>query len=69
MSSIYPKIHLTDSRFNYTSSAKTDISETFDRVRQELKFSELLSNQRKPLVTPTLNPNGFVLSEDWFHLD
>jgi hypothetical protein len=68
MKSIYPQIHLTDHRFKYTSSAKTDISVTFERVKQDLKFSELISNQRKPLVSPPLNPNGFVLSADWFDL-
>ena len=68
MSSLYPEIHLTDHRFNYTSSAKTDISQTFERVKQDLKFSELINNQRKPLVSPPLNPNGFVLSADWFDL-
>ena len=68
MSSLYPQIHLTDPRFNYTSSAKTDISQTFERVKQDLKFSEFISNQREPLVSPLLNPNGFVLSADWFDL-
>jgi hypothetical protein len=68
MKTLHPQIHLTDPRFNYISSAKTDISLTFERIRQELKFSEFISNQREPLVSPPLNPNGFVLPAEWFDL-
>lgn len=69
MSTLYPKIHLTNPLFKYTSAAKTDISLTFERVRQDLKFSEALKSQREPLVTPTLPQNGFVLSAQWLELE
>jgi hypothetical protein len=71
-----PKIPLTDSRFNYVSSAKTDIRDTFRRVRAELsggqdKNKPLVSHGEKSLkepLVPILNPEGFVLSEEWFSL-
>lgn len=68
MRTLHPQIHLTDSRFNYISSAKTDISLTFERIRQDLKFSEALQSQKKPLVSLPLNPEGFVLPAEWFDL-
>jgi hypothetical protein len=63
MKTLYPQLRLTDPNFNYVSSAKTDIRETFR------KFSALENNQREPLVTPTLNPGGFVLSAEWFEME
>ena len=45
----------------YTPSALTNIRETFDRIRQEI-------DNQKPLVA-TLNPEGFVLSAQWFEIE
>jgi|APCry1669191515_1035360.scaffolds.fasta_scaffold79756_1 hypothetical protein len=45
----------------YTPSALTNIRETFDRIRQEIE-------NQKPLVA-TLNPEGFVLSAQWFEIE
>jgi len=63
MKTLYPQLRLTDPSFKYTNSAQTDINETFRRFstpqNQELK---------EPLVTPTLNPEGFVLSAEWFEI-
>ena len=61
--------NILDPKFKYTPSSKTDITKTFARIKRELKFSEPNKSQREPLVTPTLNPNGFVLSEDWFQVE
>ena len=55
--------------FKYTPSSKTDISKTFAKARKELKNSTTNQESLKPLVSPTLNPNGFVLSEEWFQLE
>jgi hypothetical protein len=63
MKTLTPKIHLTDPRFNYVSAAKTDIRDTFR------KFSASNQNSKEPLVTPVLNPNGFVLSAQWFEME
>jgi len=63
MTSLYPQLKLTDPDFNYVSSAKTDIRETFR------KFSQSNQDSKEPLVTPVLNPNGFVLSADWFEME
>ena len=63
MSTLYPQLRLTDPNFQYVPSAKTDIRETFR------KFSALNQESKKPLVTPALNPNGFVLSADWFEME
>lgn len=63
------KPNILDSSFKYTPSAKTDISKTFARIRKELKFSAPKESQREPLVTPSLNQNGFVLSADWFEME
>ena len=62
-------LDIFDPNFKYTPSAKTDISKTFARIRKELKISESNQESKEPLVTPTLNPNGFVLSEDWFQME
>ena len=63
MSTLNPKIHLTDPSFNYVPSAKTDIRDTFRRFQppnvQDLK---------EPLVEPNLPLGGFVLSADWFEV-
>ena len=63
MKSIYPQLRLTDPNFNYISSAKTDIRETFR------KFSESNQESKKANVAPTLNPGGFVLSTEWFDME
>jgi len=66
--------------FKYTPSGKTDIRETFKRAQKELKIAPknqdnnkpLVApkdiNNNKPLVMPTLNPEGFVLSAQWFEV-
>lgn len=59
------KPNILDNSFKYTPSAKTDISKTFARIRRELKNQEL----KEPIVAPSLNPNGFVLSAQWFEMD
>jgi hypothetical protein len=76
MSSLYPQLRITDSNFNYTSAAKTDIRETFKKARESLGGQD--SNKplvpprgqslNKPLVEPTLNPGGFVLPAEWFEI-
>jgi hypothetical protein len=63
MKTLIPKINITDSRFNYVSSAKTDIRDTFR------KFSASNQESKEPLVSPVLNPNGFVLSAQWFEME
>ena len=63
MKTLYPQLRITDTKFNYVSSAKTDIRETFRR------FNALGGQDSlKPLV-PILYPNGFVLSADWFQIE
>jgi hypothetical protein len=61
MKTLYPQLRLTDPSFNYTSSAKTDIRETFRR------FVTQNQENNKPLV-PILPQNGFVLSAEWFEI-
>ena len=62
MSTLEPRIPLTDPQFKYVNSAQTDIRETFKR------FNALGGQDSlKPLV-PTLNPEGFVLSVEWFEV-
>jgi hypothetical protein len=63
MTSLYPSTRLTDPSFNYVNSASTDIRETFRR------FSTQNQEINKPLVIPTLNPDGFVLYEEWFQIE
>jgi hypothetical protein len=63
MKTLIPKINITDPEFKYTSSAKTDIRDTFR------KFSASNQKSKEPLVSPTLNPNGFVLSAQWFEME
>jgi len=59
---LYPQLRLTDPSFTYVSAAKTDIRETFRR------FATQNQDKTKPLV-PTLNPEGFVLSAEWFEME
>ena len=68
--------NILDPNFKYTPSAKTDINRTFARIRRELKNSTTnqdnnkpLVSQNQPLVSPTLNPGGFVLSAEWFEME
>jgi hypothetical protein len=63
MKTLYPQLRLTDPNFNYVSSAKTDIRETFR------KFSALNQESKIANVAPTLNPGGFVLSAEWFEME
>ena len=63
MKTLYPQLRLTDPNFNYVSSAKTDIRETFRRFSTPQK-----QENNKPLVA-TLYPNGFVLSAEWFEME
>ena len=63
MKTLYPQLRLTDPSFNYVSSAKTDIRETFRRFSSP-KNQEI----NKPLV-PSLIPEGFVLSAQWFEIE
>ena len=53
-----PAIPITDPRFNYVPSAKTDISETFRRAREQLEKQK----------EPSLIPEGFVLPVQWFEI-
>lgn len=57
--------NILDPNFKYTPSSKTDITKTFAKIRKELKNKE----SKEPLVSPTLNPGGFVLSADWFEME
>ena len=61
MSTLYPQLRITDPEFKYTNSAKTDIRETFRR------FATSNQDSKEPLV-PILNPEGFVLSAEWFEI-
>lgn len=63
------KPNILDSSFKYTHSSKTDITKTFARIRKELKLSGNNQESLKPLVSPTLPQNGFVLSEEWFQME
>ena len=53
-----PAIPITDARFNYVPSAKTDISETFRRAREQLEKKK----------EPSLSPGAFVLPAEWFEI-
>ena len=63
------KPNILDFSFKYTPSAKTDISKTFARIKRELKNSTTNQDSKEPLVIPILNPNCFVLSEEWLQLE
>ena len=58
-------LNILDQSFKYTHSSKTDISKTFAKARKEIRGNQ---DKLKPLV-PTLNPEGFVLSEEWFQIE
>jgi len=62
MKILYPSLRITDPSFKYTNSAQTDIRETFRR------FSTPQNQENNKPLVPTLNPEGFVLSADWFQL-
>ena len=74
MKTLYPQLRLTDPNFNYVSSAKTDIRETFRRFStQNQENNKPLVAQGgnsldKPLVELNLNPEGFVLPAEWFEI-
>ena len=59
-------LNILDQSFKYTHSSKTDISKTFAKARKEIRGGQ---DKLKPLVVPTLNPGGFVLSADWFQIE
>jgi len=63
MKTLYPQLRLTDPSFNYVSAAKTDIRETFRRFSTPQN-----QDNNKPLV-PSLIPEGFVLSAQWFEIE
>ena len=56
---------ILDPRFKYTPSSKTDITKTFARIKKEIRGGQ---DKIKPLVEPTLNLGGFVLSAEWFEV-
>jgi hypothetical protein len=60
---LYPQLKLTDPNFKYTNAAKTDIRDTFRR------FTAQNQDKNRPLVSPSLNPGGFVLSAEWFEME
>jgi len=60
MRTLYPQLRITDPKFNYVSSAKTDIRETFRRI-QATQNQEI----NKPLVEFLMIPDGFVLPVQW----
>lgn len=62
-------LDIFDPNFKYIPSSKTDISKTFARIRKELKISDSKQDSKEPIVCPILNPNGFVLSEEWFQVE
>ena len=74
MKSLYPQLRLTDSSFNYTPAAKTDIRDTFRRFTTGgLQNNKPLvgsqnNNFDKPLVDFSFNPGGFVLPAEWFEI-
>jgi hypothetical protein len=45
--------------FKYIPAAKTDIRETFSRIKRQISEGQ---DNNKPLV---LNPGGFVLPSEW----
>ena len=63
MKTLYPQLRITDPSFNYVSSAKTDIRETFRRFATPKN-----QDNNKPLVELNLNPEGFVLPAEWFEI-
>ena len=62
-------ISILDSNFKYIPAAKTDISKTFAKIKRELKISVPSKESKEPIVAPVLNPEGFVLSAEWFEME
>ena len=60
MSTLNPKIPLTNPQFHYVNSSQTDIRETFRRI-QSTQNQEI----NKPLVEFLMIPDGFVLPVQW----
>jgi len=60
--------NIFDPSFKYIPSTKTDISKTFARIKRELNRPQN-QESKEPLVGPTLNPGGFVLSAEWFEME
>jgi hypothetical protein len=58
------KLSILNLSFKYIPAEKTDIRETFKRVREQLSNVDPPKNQesKMPLV---LNLGGFVLSAEW----
>ena len=72
MSTLNPKIPLTNPQFHYVNSSQTDIRETFRRIQstqnQELKeplVTHAGQSREKPLVQFLMIPDGFVLPVQW----
>ena len=63
MKTLYPQLRLTDPSFNYVSAAKTDIRDTFRR------FSTPQNQENNKPLVPSLIPEGFVLSAQWFEIE
>jgi hypothetical protein len=59
MSTLNPKIPITNPQFHYINSSQTDIRETFR------KFSTQNQEINKPLVEFLMIPDGFVLPVQW----
>ena len=60
MKTLYPQLRITDPSFNYVSSAKTDIRETFRRFATPKN-----QDNNKPLV---FNTDSFVLGVEWLDI-
>lgn len=58
--------NILNPNFKYISAANTDIRDTFRRAKIELNSTTRGQDNNKPLV---LNPEGFVLSADWFQIE
>jgi hypothetical protein len=58
--------YILNPAFKYIPAASTDIRDTFRRAKMELNSTTRGQDIKKPLV---LNPDGFVLSVDWFTLE
>lgn len=63
MKTLYQQLRLTDPSFNYVPAAKTDIRDTFRR------FSTPKNQDNKKPLVPSLIPEGFVLSAQWFEIE
>jgi hypothetical protein len=72
MSTLNPKIPLTNPQFHYINSSQTDIRETFRRFStpKNQEINKPLVPPRgqsleKPLVQFLMIPDGFVLPVQW----